>query len=187
MWKLIKEIKYYELKYENLLIFLISLILAYIILTPAYFQSFEALIGAAGDFGYIGAFVAGSFFTYFITVPISATLIVALGKSLNPLYIALIGALGAAISDFIIFYFFRKKFSSEIKKFESKIKNKKITKFIHHFFPLIGVFIISSPLPDELGVAMVGLSRYEKKKTFLIFYLSNFIGILLLAFLGYSL
>ena len=44
--------------------------------------------------------------------------------------------------------------------------------------PVLGTLVIASPLPDELGVAMLGLAKTDKKSFLIISYLGNFLGIL---------
>ena len=50
--------------------------------------------------------------------------------------------------------------------------------------PLTGAIIIASPLPDELGLAMMGLSRVPIAAFIPISYTMNFLGILLIEFIA---
>jgi hypothetical protein len=46
--------------------------------------------------------------------------------------------------------------------------------------PVVGAVIIASPLPDELGLALLGFSRIDRRYFFAISYTMNFIGIVLI-------
>lgn len=180
----VKTIKGYEMKYENLLLLLISCIVVYMILTPPYLQVLEKAIRASGQYGYFGVLIAGSFFAYGITSPIAAAVLIAFGSSLNPILIAAIGAAGATFSDFIIFKFAKRKLSAEIERLKRRGMLKKYSKTIQHFAPLIAGFIIGSPLPDELAAGFLGAIKFSNKKFILFIYAAEFIGILALALIG---
>ncbi len=178
-WKLVKK---EELKYGNLLLLLVSLIVAYIVLTPSLFSVLVETIKSAHEYGLAGVFIAGLFFSYGLTTPVSIVVLYAFGSVFNPLAVAAVGAAGAAISDYIIYYFVKKNFSREfntgLKKFG------KLSKYLHYLAPVIAGLIIASPLPDELGAAFLGAVKFEKRRFFIFAYFANFFGILLLAWLG---
>jgi len=52
---------------------------------------------------------------------------------------------------------------------------------------LVGLFIIASPLPDELGLFFVGISKVKKKYLPVVFFVANTIGIYLLLYAAKSL
>ena len=45
--------------------------------------------------------------------------------------------------------------------------------------PVIGAIIIASPLPDELGVSLMGMSQMKASRFILLSYILNSIGIFL--------
>lgn len=185
--KLFKEILKIETRYENLLLLLLSCILAYILLTPSYMLKLESLIQRSGDFGYIGTFFAGLFYTFsFSSIPATAVLYV-LGMSLNPLLVAIIGASGATITDYMIFLITKKKFSQEVARIERKKKLRKISKWIHHLAPILAFLVIASPLPDEFAAGFLGSIRLDKKIFIPLIFLADFFGILILSSLGHLL
>lgn len=181
---IIKEIKYEELKYENLLLLLIALLIVYFLITPKYFQILQNIIESFGGYGYLGVFAAGFFFTYAFTVPIATVVLIAFGSVLNPFLIALTGAAGATVSDFIIFKLSKRKLSGEIEKLEKRGFLKKHSKLVQHLAPLIAGFIIASPLPDEIGAAILGSMKFSDKKFIVFIFLVEFIGIFTLATVG---
>jgi len=128
-----------------------------------------------------------------------------LGQTLNPFLIAFIGAFGAILSDYLIFRFVRNKLIDEINLFMEEIKS--ITKPVSNleFFeeirvilwkkisessvwrvliPAIAGFIIASPLPDELGVAIFGATKFNPKTFVIICYCLHFLGIFFITSLG---
>ena len=146
----------------------------------------EKLFSISENVGVIGAFVAGLFFTSIFT---TAPAIVALGEisQVEPLLVvAAIGAVGAVIGDMAIFYLFRNHVSEDIN---SLLKKMKVKPF--HFLRMgtlrwlsviVGAFIISSPLPDELGIAMLGFSKLNTRFFVPISFVFNFLGILAIGF-----
>lgn len=179
---IIKELKKLELKYENFAIFILSLYVAYIILTPPYFQGLVNFIQKSGEWGYIGAFIAGSGYSYGILMPVSIATLFVIGSSLNPFLIAFVGAFGATLGDFIIFIFSRDTLGREVEKIEKR--HKKFSRFVKKFALIIALIIIALPIPDEFASAFLGTIRFQTKKFFIFVYISNFIGILLVSGLG---
>ena len=55
------------------------------------------------------------------------------------------------------------------------------SRYIAWTLPIIGVFILASPLPDELGVSLLGISKISEAKFIFISYVSNAVGILMIA------
>lgn len=191
--KFLKKLFAPTIKYSNIAIFILSIILAYFLLR---LEVMKETIHAMGDFGYIGAFIAGAFYTISFTVAPSVSLFYILGKRLNPILLALIGGLGALFTDFIIYHWVKKSVENinffswlRVKVFfithRSRILRKIAkSKFASYIIPCIAGLIILSPLPDEWGVALLGVARYEIKKFILLSFLFNSIGIFLVATLG---
>ena len=164
---------------------ILSIIIAYMFLTSSYIhQSIENL----GYFGYLGSFIIGIFYTYSLTtVPATVGLFI-IAENLNPILIALTGAAGSVLSDFIIYRFVKDSLIKELEEFpiikkniHTVFKSIRYSKFLKHFIPLIAGFIIASPLPDELGASLFGAIKLRTKNFLLYSYLFNFIGILTIA------
>jgi len=198
----LKKIRKFEWKHHNLILLATSIIIAYYILK---FQPILSFIHGLSYFGYFAAFILGMMFTYALTVVPATAVLYNLGQQFNPFLIALIGAFGSVVSDYLIFRFVRDKLIKEIKLLSKEINQltrpvsnlvsteeitvilwKKITRsrIWKHLIPIIAGFIIASPLPDELGVAIFGAAKYELKKFLLLSYCLNFIGILAITSLG---
>lgn len=128
-------------------------------------------------------FIAGSLFTSaFTTVPA----MIALGgmAQVEPLLlVAFVGAIGAVVGDYIIFRFVRDSVAEDL---EHLVRLAHADRFLHvfkrrlfrFFVPLLGALVIASPLPDELGIALLGFSRAKISLVIPISFCFNFLGIL---------
>ena len=142
-----------------------------------------ALLSATNGFEYIGSFVAGIFFTSVLTIAPASIALSTLGTSASPVSVALWGACGALMGDIGMFIFFRNTLAFDIAGVVKKSKYKKVLHFFHLGFmkfisPILGALIIASPLPDELGLAMMGLSKTNILYVVPISFVMNFLGIL---------
>jgi hypothetical protein len=135
---------------------------------------------------YFGSFVAGLFFTsVFTTAPAIVTL-GQIAEANNIWMTALFGAFGALIGDLLIFRFVRDeltehllaamKHSPGLKRFKTLMRGK----HFRWFTIALGGIIIASPLPDELGISLIGLSKSSTKYFIPMSLIFNFIGILLI-------
>ena len=125
------------------------------------------------------------FTTIFTTVPAIAAL-GTIAQQNSYITTAFFGACGAVAVDLGIFRFMKDRFSdhlsSWIKQGEKKSLNHIFMKLKAHrwitFF--IAGFILASPLPDELGISLLGFSKMGTKIFVLFSFISNFIGILII-------
>jgi len=190
-------------KYKNLFLFLLSILIAYLMLKN---ESSFLFLKQLHYLGYLSAFLAGLMFTSSLTVAPATALIYTLGSMFNPFLIAVIGAFGSVFGDYVIYKVVRDKLIDEIKLLyeEVKIFLEPVTKPIipkdlrlelwlwkrvaysklRWFVPIIAGFIIASPLPDEIGVALLGATKFEIKRFFILSYLLNFFGILVIGMVG---
>ena len=170
-------------KYPYLTAILISILIAIIL---AQNQTFKAWLLNLGSLEYIGALFAGMLFVSSFTVAISTVVIVIMTQNIHPMALALIGGVGAVMGDYLVFKLVRSHLQEELamlfgKKETSHIKALLHSKYIAWTLPIIGVAIIASPLPDELGVSLLGISKMSEARFILISYLSNAVGILMIA------
>jgi hypothetical protein len=170
---------------KSLVLLALSVILAIYILTSSYTKSF---ILNLGSLSYLGAFISGIFFAFGFTAAPATASILLLGKTASPIALALIGGTGAMLSDFLIFSYVKSKMSPDIKYILKKTKVDKIKKIRHTklgwILPVLGAGIIASPLPDELGSFLLGISHFSTKKFLILSYVMNSLGIMILAFIG---
>lgn len=135
------------------------------------------------------SFIAGVFFTSLFSVVPATVVFLEITQAFNPYLIASIGAAGAVMGDLFLFLFVREAVSDRSTLFLKESQRRRIRKLFHHPFlhwllPLLGALIIASPLPDELGLALMGLSRMGMSTFIPLSYAMNFLGIIGLTLLG---
>lgn len=101
----------------------------------------------------------------------------------------MIGGLGAALGDYIIFRFVKDRILEDIRYLLSFKKGYRFpaifkTGLFKFFVPLTAALIIASPFPDEIGVAMLGLSKMKNRIFLLISFIFNGIGILVIGWVA---
>lgn len=141
------------------------------------------LLNHSLSFEALGAFIAGIFFTSVFTTAPATAVFVYLGVEQAPLSLAFLGALGALLGDLIIFSFIRDSVAEDIAYILERRPRFRLfhigeTRLSRWLTPLLGALIIASPLPDELGIALMGFSKMGKRRFMLISFTMNFLGIL---------
>ncbi len=141
----------------------------------------------------LGSFIAGIFFTSAFT---TAPAIVALGQiaQMQSLFLtALLGGLGAVLGDLLIFRFLRDKLGEHLaelikeKGYGRRIKTLFKLKLFRWLTFLVGGFIIASPLPDELGIGLMGFAKMKTTTFIVISFVFNFLGIVVIGLLARAL
>ncbi len=150
-------------------------------------------LASTGQFEILGAFIAGMFFTSIFTTAPSIAALGEISLMQGIFYTAFFGALGSVAGDIIIFRFVRNRFSghvSEILTHQSIWRRLHLLfkrRFFRWFTILVGGIILASPLPDELGIAVLGLSKMRVKYFILLSFVFNFLGILAIGLVARSL
>lgn len=174
---------------EDIALILFSVLIAVLLVRTNVLANL--LISTEG-LGVWGAFVAGMFFTSLFT---TAPAIAALGEIsfLQGIFgTALFGAAGAVVGDLIIFRFIRDRFSEHVAEImtHQSVWRRFHLLFKRRFFRwitfLIGGFILASPLPDELGIAVLGFSKMRVKYFVPLSFAFNFLGIMLIGLVAHS-
>ena len=174
--------KWHRYHYKNVTYLVISLFMAILLFKN---QAFHSLLLHLGNYGYIGAFIGGILFVSTFTVSIGTVILFNLAGYLNPIEIALIAGIGAVDGDMTIFQFNQTKgLVNEINHFfhyfgSDKLKHLIHTKYFSWTLPVIGAIITASPLPDELGIGLMGISHMKMWKFMIVSFLLNSIGIFL--------
>jgi hypothetical protein len=137
-----------------------------------------------GTLGYIGAFFAGILFVSSFSVATGIVILLVLAEQLNPVEIAVIAGAGAVIGDLIIFHFVKDQLVGEVQPIFERFGGKHVIALLHtRYFswsiPLIGALLIASPLPDEIGVSLMGISRLNTVQFMLLSFVLNSMGIFL--------
>jgi uncharacterized membrane protein YdjX (TVP38/TMEM64 family) len=167
-------------KYKNLTFFILSLVVAYFVFQNETLHSYLLHLG---NLGYVGAFFAGILFVSTFTVATGAIILLILAETLSPIEIGFIAGLGAVIGDFVIFRFIKDDLAREIKQiynlFDRNYHFKKIfnSRYFSWTLPVMGAIIIASPLPDEIGVSLMGISKLKAYQFLFISFVLNAVGI----------
>jgi hypothetical protein len=178
-----------ELVHDVMIVALVGLVLY----GAAQVGILAGLLAIVQKFGLIGSFIAGMFFTSAITITPAAVVLGSLATTL-PLYqVAFVGALGGVIGDLAIFGLIKNTIASPSLK---SIPGRRIRRRMHTVFntglfkwlaPVVGALIIASPLPDELGIALMGISKTRIWLIAIIAFVMNFLGILMIGSLANAL
>jgi hypothetical protein len=165
---------------RDLGIIVLSIIMAILLVKTGVLQD---LMSSLEEHAMLSSFVAGIFWTSAFTVAPASLILIGLAKNGSLFWIAFWGGLGAFLADLIIFHFIKDDLTSDIDEIIKHSKLKKI-KFLLKFksfrwlFSLIGAFIIASPLPDDMGLMLLGLSKMNTYWFSFFMLILNFIGIL---------
>lgn len=130
----------------------------------------------------VACFVAGIFFTSAFTIAPAAVALSALSQIVPSPVVIVFGALGALCGDLIIFFFVRDKFAADLIGSIRPSLSRHIMESFHLGFlkwiaPIVGAFIIASPLPDEFGLTLLGISRTRLSILIPISFVMNMLGI----------
>ena len=145
----------------------------------------EKLLSLSENVRVIGAFVGGLFFTSVFTTAPAIIFLGEIGQVEPILVVALIGAAGAVCGDILLFHLFKNHVAKDVDTLIGLSKNNLLKNILHNrafrwVGILVGALIISSPLPDELGIALMGLTKMEVKSFIPVSFTFNFFGIYLI-------
>ena len=154
-----------------------------------------------GSFGYVSAVILGFLFAFGFTTTIASATLVFLAKSINPVIMAFLGALGATISNLLIYQFVRHKLLNEIRsilesdlsiefsKFEIKLSYKMMKKWwMKILVPALAGILTALPVPTEFVAAILwNIVKYRIELVLFFTFIFSFFGILALGLFGISL
>lgn len=137
----------------------------------------------------LAALVAGVLFSSAFTAAPAAVAIAQLINVAGPWEVILIGGLGSVIGNLMVYQLFRGNVSKELDHLLKKWGHKEWLAIVrdHHFRWLavvVASVIIISPLPDELGVAFLGVSGLPLPVFAGVCYVTNALCMLALTSIG---
>ncbi len=164
---------------KDVFIICASIILAYVL---AKSGAVAKLVELDGPFMFVSWLVAGAFFTSIFTVAPAGVALTEMVDGNSMILISAVAALGAMIVDTIIISFVRKDITNDLSSLSDFAFRKHLIGAFHFGFLkwvalILGVFVVASPLPDELGLFLIGLSKVRSSFLPLLFFIANFIGI----------
>ena len=132
--------------------------------------------------GIVASFISGFFFTSVFTLAPASIAFVHIAETTPIMILTLYASIGALCGDLVLFFFIRDKFSSDLKRsfkasFVKKVMNSFHFGFLKWLGPLLGAVLIASPLPDELGISLLGMSKIRLSLLIPVAFAMNFIGI----------
>ena len=127
-------------------------------------------------------FLAGSLFTSVFTVAPSIVIFGQLAVENSFPLVVFLGALGAVCGDYIIFSLFRNHIERDLHALipltrGARLKHLMRSRLIRSVLVAVGAVIIVSPLPDELGLTLMGLSKTNYRTFFIVSFIANAVGI----------
>lgn len=168
---------------KDFIIVIFSIIVALILVKT---HAIEELLLSISGFVVWGSLIAGMFFTsIFTVVPAAVALANIASESGLPVVVALFGGIGAMLGDYVIYRFVKGSVSEDIMGVlkeapRDRLKAMLARPMFRWVLFMIGGFIIASPLPDELGLVFMGISKMETKYFMMLSFAFNFVGILLI-------
>ena len=142
----------------------------------------HGLAAAVGHSSVIPVFITGIFFTSMFTIAPASIVLAELGQTMGMWEVVVWGALGSLVGDMLIFFFMRDEVATDLELVIRGKYFRKITRWSHFGFmrwivPLVGGLIIASPLPDEIGLALMGITRVKIIYVIPIVFLMDMLGV----------
>lgn len=168
---------------EDLLIIIFSIVIAVILVRTGVIIS---VLTSSKELEALGVFVAGMFFTSVFTIAPATVALGEIAQVNSPWFVAFFGGLGAVTGDVVIFRFVKDRFSSHLIELikQNRAMLRLRTLFRLRFFRwltfFVGGLIIASPLPDELGISLLGFSKMKFVYFIPLSFTANFLGILII-------
>lgn len=150
----------------------------------------EAALAHTGGGIILTSLVAGLFFTSIFTTAPAIAVLASLSHHGNIFLIAAIGAMGSVCGDYVLFWFVRDRVRKDAtillrgKRWRG-LRHLFKNRWMHRVLPFVGAVIIASPFPDELGLALMGVSKLSTPRFLLISYCMNALGILAIGFVAH--
>lgn len=167
-----------------------SLVAAYAVMESSLVDS---IVSVASGWYVLTAFAAGIFFTSVFTTAPAIAILAKLGTTHNPFVVAAVGAVGSYLGDLVIFRFLKDHLAANVTlMLESKQKGEgRLAHLLHQRFfrwslAFLGALVIASPFPDEIGLALMGMSDIGGKRFAAISLSFNALGILIICFIARS-
>jgi membrane protein DedA with SNARE-associated domain len=170
-------------RYPNITLLVISLIFAAVLLR---YNWLEPLMGPLGSISYIGVFIVGFFFVSTFTVAPAAAILFAFSQDLHPFLVAIVGGAGAMLGDWLAYLFIKDRLLAELNPLFKALHIYRRVNLLHSKYfawlaPVAGAIVIASPLPDELGLSLLGLTKMSRTRFLLLAFCSNAAGIFLIS------
>ena len=137
----------------------------------------------------VTAFVSGALFSSAFTTAPAIVVLGQLAQANNVWEVAAVGAVGALLADLLLFRLFKDTVSADLRFLAKKTCGRACTHLLRTrparlLSVLFGGLVIASPLPDELGLALMGVAKIPLRVLIPVSYALNFSGILAIGFVA---
>lgn len=173
-------------EYKHTTTLVVALVVFILLLDTSFMTT---TFDVVSDMSYIGIFIAGMLFVSVFTA-IPALVLLLSFSEFNPYIVALIAGLGSMLGDYLILKYAEDQVAYELKPIAFRFGIPQTIAYLQGrkptlgFVRLIGALIIASPLPDEIGIGLLGIGRLNKASFLAICYVLNTAGILLIVLTG---
>jgi hypothetical protein len=167
---------------ESALLVGLSFLIAFILYQLGFFHE---LVHGLHGYGYIGVFITGMFFVSVFTAAPATVVLLLFTETLPILPIAIVAGLGAVVGDSIILSLLSHGIEETLAIFPKETGINRIIVLLRHtkyrfLLTIIGALVVASPLPDELGLALMGVTKVRPGTVAIITFVLNTVGIYLL-------
>ena len=147
------------------------------------------LIRIPKEFEILSIFIAGLCFVSVFTIAPSVVVLGQLAVENSLPLVVIVGGIGALCGDYLIFRFFRDRIFNDVNYLRSLSPIRRITKIPYlgisrWIFIVVGALIIASPFPDEVGLAMMGLTKVNMRVFVPLSFILNAAGILVIGLIA---
>lgn len=183
----LQEVKKHLIK--NLGILLISILIAVFLVRAGFVGQILQSVQAVP---LISALVVGFFIAFALTVAPAIVTLVAIAEHFPVWQVALVGSLGSVLANLLLFRFVKERITDDIITLFERSRYKRVSEFlklsiVRAVLPIVGAVLVASPLPDEIGLAMMGVSKIKTKFFVITMYILHFLGILFIISAGKAL
>lgn len=168
-------------KYPHLTLLVFSYAVAIVFFILVDHEVFRIIVE---PWGLGGIFIVGMMYAYSFTISAGALLLPAFLGTYTPETVAIIGGLGGMFADITLFRFFNRDLKQELNMLGATRFFKLLARIpllkLRWMRDAIGFLVIISPLPDEVGIAIMASARLPESIFRALSLVANVIGIYLL-------
>lgn len=167
---------------KNLSIIGISVAIAIYLASTGFF---ERILENTKGMEFLGSFIAGMFYSSLFTTAPATVALGEIAQAESIFLVALLGGFGAVIGDLVIFRFLKTHVADEFLALVEHPRRTRYRKILHMrsvrwLLGLLGALIVASPLPDEIGLTLMGIGSMKAKDLIPLSFMLNGLGILII-------
>lgn len=167
---------------KNLLVIGASVVIAVYLASNGVF---ERILASTQGMSILGSFIAGMFYSSFFTTAPATVALGEIAQEQSVFLVAFLGGLGAVIGDLVLFRFLKTHVADEfvaLLAHPRKTRYRQILRMKSNrwFLGFLGALVIASPLPDELGLTLMGIESMKAKDLIPLSFILNALGILVI-------